>query len=260
MAAAAPAVPAATVVVLRDGPAGVEAYLQRRPRSLGFAGGLWVFPGGRVDRADVDPALDAHWAGPPPAAWAARLGLDLAAARGTVVAACRETFEEAGLLPAEPPPGPRALLAARAALLAGEQSFGATLAALGARLDTGCLRYWSWWVTPEVESRRYDTRFFVAALPRGAVAAAHVPEAERERWLPAGGAAADASLGMLPPTRCTLREVARFATVAEVLAAGERRQPARILPWVEDGELVMPWGERFGFPEQRLGGPADAAP
>jgi 8-oxo-dGTP pyrophosphatase MutT (NUDIX family) len=236
-------------VVLRDGPGGVEAYLQRRPRSMGFAGGLWVFPGGRIDRADADPALEAHWAGPRPDVWAARLGLEAAAARATVVAACRETFEEAGLLLADPPPDPLVQLATRRELLAGQRGFAAVLAALGARLDTGCLRYWAWWVTPEVESRRYDTRFFVAALPRGGVAAAHALEAERERWLAAGEAAADGSLGMLPPTRCTLREVARFGSVAEVLAAGERRQVERVLPWVEDGELVMPWGERFAIPE-----------
>ena len=62
--------PAATVVLLRDGRDGPEAYLQRRPAGMGFAGGLWVFPGGRVDEADRDPAVDASWGGPPPAAWA----------------------------------------------------------------------------------------------------------------------------------------------------------------------------------------------
>jgi len=50
--------PAATVVLLRDGPAGLEAYLQLRPVGMGFAGGLWVFPGGRVDAADRDPGID----------------------------------------------------------------------------------------------------------------------------------------------------------------------------------------------------------
>ena len=89
---------AATVVLLRDGRDGLEAYLQLRPTGMGFAGGLWVFPGGRVDAADRDPAVDASWAGPPPSAWAERLGLPVGEARGHVVAACRETLEEAGLL------------------------------------------------------------------------------------------------------------------------------------------------------------------
>ena len=96
---------AATVALLRDGRDGLEAYLQLRPARMGFAGGLWVFPGGRVDEADADPAVDATWAGPSPAAWAGRLGMAVGEARGHVVAACRETLEEAGLLLATPPPG-----------------------------------------------------------------------------------------------------------------------------------------------------------
>ena len=80
---------AATVVLLRDGRGGLEAYLQLRPAGMGFAGGLWVFPGGRVDEADADPAVDAAWAGPSPAAWAGRLGMAVGEARGHVVAACR---------------------------------------------------------------------------------------------------------------------------------------------------------------------------
>ena len=55
---------AATVVLLRDGGEGLEVYLQRRPVAMGFAGGLWVFPGGRVDEADRGPGIDGRWAGP----------------------------------------------------------------------------------------------------------------------------------------------------------------------------------------------------
>src|SRR4029450_13237995 len=66
--------PAATVALLRDGRNGLEAYLQLRPLGMGFAGGLWVFPGGRVDEADRDPAGDASWAGPAPAGGGQRLG------------------------------------------------------------------------------------------------------------------------------------------------------------------------------------------
>ena len=96
--------PAATVVVLRGGEGGLEVYLQRRPRTMGFAGGLWVFPGGRVDPSDTEPAMDASWAGPPPSAWADRIGVPVDEARGLVVAACRETFEEAGVLLSDRPP------------------------------------------------------------------------------------------------------------------------------------------------------------
>jgi 8-oxo-dGTP pyrophosphatase MutT (NUDIX family) len=240
--------PAATVVLLRDGHDGLEAYLQRRPMGMGFAGGLWVFPGGRVDAGDRDPGVDARWAGPSPAAWGERLGLSVAEARGHVVAACRETLEEAGLLLASPAPPTGELAAARRELLAGSAGFAELLARLGVRLDAGRLRYWAWWVTPEIEPRRYDTRFFVAGLPEDAVVTAHLAEVERERWLPPAEAAADQDLPMLPPTRYTLRELAEHGTVEAALAAGTGRRVERILPVLDGADLVMPWGERYPVP------------
>jgi 8-oxo-dGTP pyrophosphatase MutT (NUDIX family) len=240
--------PAATVALLRDGPDGLEVYLQLRPLGMGFAGGLWVFPGGRVDRADRDPAVDRRWAGPAPAAWAERLGLGVGEARGHVVAACRETLEEAGLLLATPNPGPGELVQARGELLAGSVAFARLLDRLGARLETGRLRYWAWWVTPEAEPRRYDTRFFLAELPAGAAVTAHLAEADRERWVLPAEAAADQRLPMLPPTRYTLRDLAGFGSVAEALAVADGRRVERILPVLEGAELVMPWGERYPVP------------
>jgi 8-oxo-dGTP pyrophosphatase MutT (NUDIX family) len=239
---------AATVVLLRDGREGLEVYLQRRPVAMGFAGGLWVFPGGRVDEADRDPGVDASWAGPSPPAWAERLGLGLDEARGHVVAACRETLEEAGLLLATPAPGAAETADARSRLLAGEGGFAGVLARLGVRLDTGRLRYWAWWVTPEEEPRRYDTRFFVAGVPAGVAVTAHLAEAERERWLPPAVAAADQGMPMLPPTRYALRDLAPFGDVEAALAAAERRRVERILPVLEGAELVMPWQERYPVP------------
>src|SRR6266705_5882362 len=98
---------------------------------MGFAGGLWVFPGGRIDAADADPAVDAIWDGPPPAAWAERMGVTAEQARGFVVAACRETFEEAGVLLAGRPPDALALEAGRRQLLGGQRGFAAMLGRLG---------------------------------------------------------------------------------------------------------------------------------
>jgi 8-oxo-dGTP pyrophosphatase MutT (NUDIX family) len=245
---------AATVVLLRDGRDGVEAYLQRRPVGMGFAGGLWVFPGGRVDEADRDPAVEGSWEGPSPGEWARRLGLPVQEARGHLVAACRETFEEAGLLLATPQPAAGALAEARRELLAGTGGLAGVLARLGVRLDTARLRYWAWWVTPEAEARRYDTRFFVAGLPADAAVTAHLAEAEHERWLPPARAAADQTLPMLPPTRYTLRDLADFASVADALAAGVDRPVERILPVLDGADLVMPWRERYPVPAPSAGG------
>ena len=240
--------PAATVVLLRDGPDGPEAYLQLRPVGMGFAGGLWVFPGGRVDAADRDPGIDRRWAGPPPAVWGERLGLPVDQARGHVVAACRETLEEAGLLLATPAPEAEELAEGRRELLDGSGGLAGLLERLGVRLDTGRLRYWAWWVTPEEEPRRYDTRFFLAEAPAGTAVTAHLAEAERERWLPPGEAAADLGLPMLPPTRYTLRDLAGYTSVDEALAAAAGRRVERILPVLDGAELVMPWRERYPLP------------
>jgi len=247
--------PAATVVLLRARAAGtgIEAYLQRRPLTMGFAAGAWVFPGGRVDEADRDPGLDGAWVGPGAAVWAERLGVGVDEARGLVVAACRETFEEAGLLLSDPASGAGELAAARRALLGGTVSFAAMLTELGVMLDTARLRYWAWWLTPESEPRRYDTRFFVAGLPPSVATTAHTHEAERERWLPPEEAITlGDSLPMLPPTHCTLRDLAAYRSVAEVLAAGEDRPVRQVMPWFEGGELVMPWQERYPVPEALL--------
>ncbi|HEY6706621.1 MAG TPA: NUDIX hydrolase [Actinomycetota bacterium] len=239
---------AATVVLLRDGRDGLEAYLQLRPLGMGFAGGLWVFPGGRVDEADRDPAVDASWSGPPPATWGERLGLPVDEARGHVVAACRETLEEAGLLLATPAAGAEELAEGRRRLLDGSGGFAGLLERLGVRLDAGRLRYWAWWVTPEQEPRRYDTRFFVAGLPAGAAVTAHLAEAEREGWLPPGEAAADPGLPMLPPTRYTLRDLAAYGSVEAALAAAAGRRVERVQPVLDGAELVMPWRERYPVP------------
>src|SRR3712207_167017 len=87
---------AATVLLLRDGTAGLEVYVLRRTRGMPFAGGMTAYPGGGVDPRDGDTEIG--WVGPPPAAWAEAFGCDERTARELVCAAVRETFEEAGVL------------------------------------------------------------------------------------------------------------------------------------------------------------------
>lgn len=246
----APAAPAATVLVVRDGPGGVEVYLQRRPRRMGFAGGLWVFPGGRVDDADRDAAIDAHWTGPPPADWADLLGVPVDAARGYVVAACRETLEEAGMLLVEPAPPAPDVVAARRRLLAGTATFADVVRDLGATLDTALLRYWAWWVTPETEPRRYDTRFFLATLPRGAAVTPHDDEVVEEAWL----SAPLRDVAMLPPTHYTLADVLPCRSAAAAMDAAADRAVERVMPRIEGREIVLPWNDRYPMPSTPTAG------
>jgi 8-oxo-dGTP pyrophosphatase MutT (NUDIX family) len=238
--------PASTVLILRDGSDGIEVYLQRRPRRMHFAGGLWVFPGGRVDDVDRDPAIDAYWAGPPPDAWARVMDIDVDLARGHVVAAYREVLEESGILLSADAPPADAVADARRALLDGATGFAAVAHDLDLRLDTRLLGYWDWWVTPASEPRRYDTRFFLAHLPNDAVVTPHEHEVVEETW--AGAAALD-DLQMVAPTYCTMRDAVAHPSVDVALGAAARRSVAATQPVIEDGEVVLPWDERLRLPE-----------
>ncbi len=186
--------PASTVVLLRDGVAGVEVALLQRAANLGFARGMYVFPGGALDVADAE--LGDPW----------------------LVAAVRETFEECGVLLTDPAP-PAAAFADR------ERDFAGLLAEFGLKPNLAALHPFAHWVTPEVESRRFDTRFFAAALPAGQDLADFTTEHQNVGWF---DPAAIDGLPMLPPTTAALADIARFDTVAEALA--EHRSPVPIMP------------------------------
>jgi 8-oxo-dGTP pyrophosphatase MutT (NUDIX family) len=248
-----PAAPrhSATVVVLRDAPGhGVEAYLLRRVATMSFAAGMYAFPGGSVDPRDAE--ADVPWAGPPPAGWAAALTADEPLARALVCAAVRETFEEAGILLAGRDEVTVAALddtwgTAREALLDRSASLGDLLTGKGLRVRADLLRPWAHWVTPEIEPRRFDTRFFVAALPTGQEPLHFEGESDRAEWIrPADALARQATgeIGMLPPTAFTLAELAEFGSVEEVMAAAQARDVRRVLPKIivtaDDVRLLLP--------------------
>lgn len=260
-----PAVDAATVVVARDGTAGLEVLVQERHVETDFVGGALVFPGGRVEEADrdLDPDL---WVGGDPADVGERLGTDARGGLGLLVAAARESFEEAGLLFAvdaagEPVDGSVLLEpdveAARAALAARDDAgdLAALLRDRGLRLDLGVHHPLAWWVTPEGMHRRYDTRFFVAAVPPGQVDAAHsdLVETTSARWLTPQAcldAGEQGRFTVIFPTRKVLAELAEHTDVAGLLAAVAGRRPPRILPTiVEVDGTVMVQHPHGGPPE-----------
>ena len=253
---AEPVVPrdAATVVLTRDGAAGLEVFLLRRVAGMAFAGGMTVFPGGGVDRRDADTSL--AWTGPEPAWWARCFGCDPALATALVCAAVRETFEESGVLLAGPDAdsvvadtAPYA--EARAALVAREFSLAQFLAENGLVLRADLLRPWANWITPAEEPRRYDTRFFLAALPPGQRADGVTTEAEDAAWQTPADALADwraGRRGLLPPTWVTLADLAEHDSVAAAMAA--RRAVSPIIPKVvrRGGVLrvVLPGDPEYG--------------
>ena len=240
---------AATVVLLRDGADGPEAYLLSRQTSMAFAGGMCVFPGGGVDPRDFDDELEDRglWAGPSPATWAERLGCDEAMARALVCAAVRETFEESGVLLAGPDADSvvadtsgDAWETDRVALESHELSMTAFLEERGLVLRSDLLGAWSGWLTPIFEPRRYRTWFFVARLPEGQVTRDVSSESASVTWMPALEAvrAVEAEqILMLPPTWLTCLDVGQYDDVEAVLAEGNVRSVQMFTPEVtEDGE------------------------
>lgn len=232
---AADAVPvrdAATVVLLRDAAEGVEVWLLTRVVEMAFAAGMTVFPGGRVDASDSSLPL----VGGDVPMLAARFGCDEPTAHALLGAAVRETFEETGVLLSVPVAD---LSGARADVERGLVSFGELLRANDLAIDATALHPWSRWVTPAGEARRYDTRFFVGALPEAAEAQDVTTEASAAGWLSVRAALEEAQRGerkMLPPTLATLASLVEFDTVAEVLAASAERRLDPVRPKVRVGE------------------------
>lgn len=260
---------AATVVLLRDCPGGLEVYMQRRTSTLTFAAGMYVFPGGRVEEQDADPLI--AFAGEPPQPPPFAIGGDIvlrqpgpddpgAVYRSLLAAAVRETLEEAGVLLGTVDGRPADDLAAhrvREALLSGEP-LSQALAAASVRLDFDRLIGFAHWMTPAVEVRRFDTRFFLAALPPSQRAGSVSGESDAHGWVRPDAMLARLSAGevvMLPPTVAALTALRRVPDAATAIAAGHRRglRPVLPHPFAEDGGIR--WRLIDGYTGQPLAAP-----
>jgi len=235
--------PAATVMLVRDAEAGsgagISVFLMRRHSRMQFAPGTMVFPGGGVD--DRDRNTDIAWAGPSAEWWAQRFGIEPDLAAALVCAAARETFEESGVLFAGPAADPSGIVGdasvyadSRRALAEGTLSFADFLHRENLVLRSDLLRPWANWVTPEAErTRRYDTYFFVGALPAGQRADGENTESDRAGWTTPQAAIDDFEAGrnvLLPPTWTQLDSLAG-RSVADVLSI--ERQIVTVQPRLE---------------------------
>ena len=246
-AAERPARPAATLVVVRDGAAGIEVLLSRRTQSNDQFSGAWVFPGGIVDVGDR--AAHAHCVGLDDATASAQLGLE-SGGLDYYVAAVRECFEESGLLLAVDETGAlveldhgrgETLGPWRGPLHRGERTLSAFCNEFGLRLAADRLVYLSHWLTPFARPKRFDTRFFIAALPPTQTAAFDGTEMVEQLWLaPAEALARSAEMKLMTPTQKTLELVARYASVNELLAwARAPRSVPLTMPRVAQGSQGM---------------------
>ncbi len=238
---------AATVIILRDGPGGLEVFLVKRHGLSDVLGGAYVFPGGKLDESDLLLAEAAHLDQDTERLHAALAEQDLSPerARGLYVAALREAFEECGVLFAQGASMQHSRLLA--AQTRSGLAFNQVLADLQLRLQTSALAPWSRWITPRmpsISSKRFDTRFFVAALPPHQAATHDDVETTHSVWLPPREALQqywDRTMELAPPQIMTLAHLSRFADVAAVMRQAQARTPALIAPepFDEDGERVI---------------------
>lgn len=250
--------PSATLIMFRQAGPGCRIYLLRRSENSSFMAGSWVFPGGMLDDSDFDmdfwlrrvdlspQTLDKQFG------WGGSTKTTLA----HLVAAVRETFEEAGVLLAgggAPSPSSGAVAEFQAACREESDPFRNLVETRSLTLALSRLRPWSHWITPERMNRRYDTRFFIAPLAPGKVCRPDPRETPEGLWINPREALEENMAGRLPlspPAVVTLHQMLAFETVSELETALVRRSWGQtIMPRKEPAEkgalLIEPWDPEY---------------
>ena len=239
------AVPAATVLLLRDAPGGLEVFMVVRHREIDFAAGAMVFPGGKVEEADADASLASrctHAAPVAPESMVLR------------VAAIREAFEESGILLARRR-GCRDVVSAdhaarlardyRSRLATGHMGIADLVVAENLELACDLLVPFAHWITPQIMPKRYDTHFFIAAVPQDQIAVHDGSETVESVWMSARdvlAAAEDGRYTVIFPTHMNLAKLARSASVTEAIATAQATRIVTVLPEIDlaSGVLRIP--------------------
>jgi len=228
--------PAATVLLLRDGAAGLEVFMVRRHHLMGFAGDALVFPGGRLDPADADLAAETCLCPALP-------GVD-AVAMSYRVGALRETFEESGVLLARDRNGlidgacAAALEKDRHDIAASAACFAELLRREALVLAVDLLVPFAHWITPPIYTKRYDTMFFLAVAPARQNAAHDGRELVDSHWITPQRALAagdSASMRLEFPTRRNLEKLGLSTSVEGALSAARRGPIVTVLPEILEG-------------------------
>ena len=230
-----PAIPSATILLLRDGSRDLEVFMVQRHHQVDFARGALVFPGGKVDPADREPTLQARCTGAPASD----------DERAVLVAAIRETFEESGILLARPN-GSDDLVSGerlreiesrhRDALNHKQTSLREIIDAEDLTLACDLLTPFAHWITPELAPKRFDTHFFLVAAPRDQVALHDGRESVDSTWTTPSAALADADAGrctIVFPTRLNLMKLGRSRAVEEALATARTSAIVTVMPRIE---------------------------
>ncbi len=231
----APAVPAATILLVRDGEDGIEVFMVVRHHQIDFASGALVFPGGKTDEHDFDDALLEYVQG----------AADDRDMRAMQISAIREAFEECGVLLARTVGEDDLVSAARVSELehyreklnAGDVALLDFLRDEQLVLACDLLTHFAQWITPEMMPKRFDTNFYLAVAPADHVALHDGYESVDSVWITPQQAIADAASGtrtVIFPTLRNIEWLGLHATVAEAVAAGSRQAVVPVLPWMEN--------------------------
>lgn len=249
-------IPSSTLLLLRDGPQGLEVFMVKRHHQIDFASGALVFPGGKLAKGDGDPALRAHCDG--------EEGLsdeDL----GLRACAIREGFEESGILLARPAGCP--VLAGnetssrlqdwRPRLDKGEAGLTEFAVAAGVRLACDTLVPFARWITPSFMPKRFDTHFYLAATPYGQLGSHDGREGVDSVWTTPERAIAEKDRWtVIFPTRMNLLKLAESKTAAEAIARAQASEIVTVEPKVvqKDGKpvLTLPVEAGYGVIEEPI--------
>ena len=271
--------PAATLILLRDAPAGLEVLLLRRAEKAVFLGGAYVFPGGTLETADADALALERVLGRTDEEASRTLGMP-GGGLAYWVAAARECFEEAGIVfacdEAGGPAAPEHIAAMadhRDAMNRGDASFAQLLARHRLALPAHEIHYFDHWITPPIRPRRFDTRFFVARAPGEQEGSHDNVETVNSLWLrPADalGRSDRQEIEIAFVTRIALDAFARFGTVDEALAHARAKGPVEAnRPAVAQGREgpqifrrgAAPYAEiRWSDPDETMEGTYDLVP
>jgi len=233
----APAVPSATIMMLRQRPAGLEVFMVVRHHQIDFASGALVFPGGKADPQDFDDDLIPHLDGAPE-------DVDM---RAIQVSAIREAFEECGILLAREEGQARLVSAERlrqledyrTSLHRGDVPLKAFVENERLRLACDQLVHFAHWVTPTMLPKRFDTHFFLAEAPEDHLAVHDGHESVDSVWITPADALDGARSGkytIIFPTLRNIEKLAEHHTVEAAIEAARKSRIVRVLPWTERRE------------------------
>jgi len=257
---------AATLLLARDGAAGMELFMVVRHHQIDFASGALVFPGGSADAADADPRLRSLSDG---------LEAIDDAMMPVMVAAAREAFEECGVLYARPNGSAELVDGGRAGALgekyrkgleANEIGMADIAEAEGLRFALDRLTHFAHWITPPNMPKRFDTHFFLAEAPGDHILAHDGHESVDSVWITPAQACAEADAGkrtVIFPTRLNIEKVGRSATVAAAMARAADEPVVTVLPSSEKTEggriMRIPLEAGYGAAELFVEGGAGKA-